>query len=74
VELFSRSSEREQELVKMSRAMSELFYGRPVDSFYPGSASHYYPQTLIPHGTTRPLLPVWKSSDDCIHVQALSFL
>jgi hypothetical protein len=57
VELFSRSSEREQELVKMSRAMSELFYGRPVDSFYPGSASHYYPQTLIPHGTTRPLLP-----------------
>jgi len=57
VELFSRSSKGEQELVKMSRVMSELFYGRPVDSFYPGSASHYYPQTLITHGTTRPLLP-----------------
>jgi hypothetical protein len=39
----------------MSRVMSEVFYGRPVEPFYPGS--HYYPQTVMPHGATGPLLP-----------------
>jgi hypothetical protein len=44
------------ELAKiMSRALSELSYGRPVESFYPGS--HYHPQTVMSHGPTRPLLP-----------------
>ncbi|CAM6051203.1 unnamed protein product [Sphagnum compactum] len=38
-----------------ARFSVQLSYGRPVESFYPGS--HYHPQTVMSHGPTRPLLP-----------------
>lgn len=42
----------------------QLSYGRPVESYYPGS--QYHPQTVMSHGPTRPLLPVCSPPIMCI--------
>lgn len=47
-----------------ARFSVQLTYGRPVESFYPGS--HYHPQTVMSQGPTRPLLPVSSPPIMCI--------